>query len=154
MILGQLHLELALRRPGPVGKDVQNQAVAVDDPAGQGLLQRPPLGGGQLVVEDDQVDVVGGDEIFQLPAFSLADKGMGIGGMAVLHGGEDALAPGGLDQLGQLGHGLLVGVVKILGAVAGQAHQQGPAPHVLPFFQHTHRRFPRFLACLFAEYRK
>ena len=62
LVLGQLHLQLALGSVGPVGKNVQDQGVAVDDPAGKVLLQRPPLRGRQLVVKDHQVYVVGLDQ--------------------------------------------------------------------------------------------
>ena len=138
MILGELHLQLPLRRPGPVGKNIQDQTAAVDDPAGKRLLQRPALGGRKLVVNDGQVDLVRGDELLQLRRLAFADEGVGIGGVLVLHGGHDGLAAGGLYQLGQLRHSDLVGVFKIRSAVAGQAHQKAPAAYIFPLFQHTH----------------
>ena len=53
--LGQLDLQTGLVGPGPAGEDVEDHFAAVDDdPAGL-FFEVSALGGGEIVVEDDQV---------------------------------------------------------------------------------------------------
>src|SRR4030042_6562374 len=53
--LGQLHLELALVRPGPLGEDVEDELGPVDDLDLDLLLEVLLLGGAGVAVEDDHV---------------------------------------------------------------------------------------------------
>ena len=126
LVLGQLHLQLAFAGLGPVGKNIQDQSVAVNDPALHDLLQRPGLGWGDLVVEHQQIHLVLPHQLCDLPGFALADESAGVRRGPVLHGGKDALAPRRFQQLFQLRHGVAVRMVEIRQAAAAQAHQARP----------------------------
>ena len=110
-VLGQLHLEAALLRLGPLGEDVQNQPAAVQHLDAQQVRQHPLLGGGEVVVKDDH----GGLHIFavelHLRHLALADEGPGVRRGAVLEHDAHGLPPGGLHQGGELLHGFLAGVL-------------------------------------------
>ena len=123
LVLGQLHLESALFRLGPLGKNVQNQAAAVQHLDAQQLRQHPLLGGGQVIVEDDH----GGPHVLavqlDLRHLALADEGAGVRRGPVLQHNTHGLASGGLHQGGELLHGLLVGVLCPFQHRGAQAHQ-------------------------------
>ena len=55
MELSQLHLQLTLLAPGPLGKDVQNDLCPVDDLGPQPVLEAALLDRGQDVIEDHHV---------------------------------------------------------------------------------------------------
>ena len=122
-VLGQLHLEPAFLGLGPLGKDIQDQAAAVQHLDAQQLCQHPLLGGRQVIVKDDH----GGPHIFavelHLRHLALADEGAGVRGGAVLQNDAHGLAAGGLHQGGQLLHGVLVGILLFFQHRGIQAHQ-------------------------------
>ena len=126
LVLGQLHLEAALPGPRPLGEDVQNQGGAVQHLDLQLLPQHPLLGGGQAVVKDHHVRVHGPDQLPDLRHLALADEGAGVGGVLLLEHRAHALAPRRFQQVGELLHGLLGGILLSLQAVGPQAHQYRP----------------------------
>ena len=52
--LGEFNLQLAFMRPGPRGKNIENQTRAIQNPALQQLFQIALLAGRQIVIEDCQ----------------------------------------------------------------------------------------------------
>ena len=77
--LRQLDLQLAFGTGRAQGEDVEDQAVAIDHPALQGLLKVALLNGRQGVIEDDQLGIGGGDHGRHLIDLAFAGKGPGIG---------------------------------------------------------------------------
>ena len=57
--LRKFHLEHALFRMGVLREDVEDQGNPVDDVTLEGLLEISLLGGREVVVEHDNVDVLG-----------------------------------------------------------------------------------------------
>ena len=72
--LGQLHLDLSLPAVGALREDVEDHLGAVDHLQLGGIGDRADLGGGQFVVEDEQVRIHlhGADD--EIREFSLADQ--------------------------------------------------------------------------------
>jgi hypothetical protein len=69
--LGKLDLEHALLGMGVLGEDIEDQGNAVHDVTLKRLLEVALLGGTQVVVEYDDVDVLdlrNGDKFLELPA--------------------------------------------------------------------------------------
>ena len=125
-VLGQFHLEAALLGAGPLGKDVQDEPCPVDDLDPHLLREHPLLGGGELVVENHQVSLLGLDQLGHLGHLSLPDEGTGLGRIPVLQEGTHTRSPGGLHQGGQLLQGGLAGIVLPGQAVGIEAHQHRP----------------------------
>ena len=130
-VLGQLHLEPALPRPGPLGEDVQDQGGPVQHRHLQLLAEHPLLGGGQGVVEDHYVGPLGLHQLFDLGHLALPDEGAGVGAVLGLEDLPHRLSPRRLQQGGQLLHGLLVGVLLGGQAEGPQAHQHRPVECLL-----------------------
>ena len=126
LVLGQLHLEPPLPGAGPLGKDVQDQGGAVHHSYLQFLAEHPLLGGGQAVVKNHHIRVHCPDQLPDLRHLALADEGAGVGAVLGLEDGPHALASRRLQQVGQLIHGLLRGVLLHRQPVGPQAHQHRP----------------------------
>ena len=77
--LRQLHLQLALARAGVLREDVQNQRGAVDDARFSQRCEIALLGRGDLVVDDDEVEVLLAPQLRQLQGATLADVVRRIG---------------------------------------------------------------------------
>ncbi len=73
--LGQLDLQTGLVGAGPAGEDVENHLAAIDDdPAGL-FFEVSALGGGETVVEDDQVGPARIEQQLELFELSLSQAG-------------------------------------------------------------------------------
>jgi hypothetical protein len=70
--LGELHLQLALVGAGAVGEDVQDQLGAGHGPAAQALLEIALLARRQVVIDDQEVGIVGEQCACELCELSLA----------------------------------------------------------------------------------
>ena len=137
-VLGQFHLKTALPGTGTLGKDIQNQGGAVQYAHLQLLPQHPLLGGRQGVVKDDHVRTHGAHQLAHLVHLALADEGAGIWAVLLLEHHAHTLASGGLQQVLELLHGLLGGVLFPGEAVGAQAHQHRPVQLVFgKVFGHT-----------------
>src|SRR5262249_23510218 len=62
---GQLDLQLAFARAGPLAEDLEEQAAAVDDLAFPGPLEIALLHRRQRAVDEDEIDGLGGDQLPQ-----------------------------------------------------------------------------------------
>ena len=100
--LGELDLEHPGLTGGVLGEDVHDQGDPVDDVPAEALLEVPLLGGRELVVEDDDVDVVGVGGAPQLLGLAGSDVGRGVGPVAALQHGLDGLGAHGVGQSGEL----------------------------------------------------
>jgi len=100
--LGQFDLEFALARASALGEDVQDQRGAVQDLAVEGLFQVAALGGAQLVIEDDRIDVRFAAVRREFLGLAFADVGCGARGGHLLEAIPDHLAPGTGGQLRKL----------------------------------------------------
>ena len=101
----QFHLQLALARLGALGKDVEDQARAVEHAHAELLLQHAHLRRGELVVKHREVAVVGENELFELRHLALAEEGARVGRGFILQQRHDGLAAGRLHERGKLGKG-------------------------------------------------
>ncbi len=74
--LGKLHLHLAVAAVGPPREDVEDELGAVDDPHLGDVADGLDLGGGQVLVEDDEVgaELLGADD--ELLELSLTREGI------------------------------------------------------------------------------
>ncbi len=103
--LGELDLELPLGAGCMLGEDVEDQLGAVDDPGGEGVLERTLLHGVELVVDDEYLRGRLTVDTLQLLQLPLADVRARIGMHAMLHelaDGIDARSPRELAQLREL----------------------------------------------------
>ncbi|MNO87938.1 hypothetical protein D3C76_793720 [compost metagenome] len=75
--LGQLHLQLALVGTGALGEDVQDQPGAVQNTAFERALQVTLLAGREGVIEDDQLDLLGADQVVEFLDLAAADQVLG-----------------------------------------------------------------------------
>ena len=101
--LGELHLDLPLPAVGALGEDVEDHLGAVDDLHLGEVGDRADLGGGQLVVEDEQVRPHlerPDDEVGEL---SPADEKAGVHLGTVLDDRVEDLDAGGAAELPKLG---------------------------------------------------
>ncbi len=108
-------MPLALARARTPREDVENELRAVDDLPTDAGLDLAQLGGRQLVVEDDGVDVrlfAGGREEVE---FAATEERRGIGTWTLLRHAEHDLPASGMSQAGELIKGLL-GRMPPLGA--------------------------------------
>ena len=109
--LGQLDLEVGLVGPGPGGEDVEDHLGPVDHLDAQELLQVPRLGRAEVVVEDDEVGLVGLDQLLELLDLARADVGGDVDLLPLLEHAADHDQPGRLGQAPDLVQGV-VGVVR------------------------------------------
>jgi hypothetical protein len=82
--LGEFYLKLAFAGLGVAGEDVKDELGAVDDVAGETGFDVAELRGRQVVVEEDERGVGGGDDRNDLFELALADEAGGIGLLAAL----------------------------------------------------------------------
>ena len=85
--LRQLDLQFTLVGSRPLGKNIENQTRAGDDPTAQLALQIALLTGRQGVVEHHQLGLEGLFGCSDLLEFSRANKGLG-GGRATVSGNK------------------------------------------------------------------
>ena len=126
--LGQLDLQLAVRRLGPLREDVEDQLGAVEDLEGGGVGDVDGLRRRQVGVEDDEVghELHGAEQ--DVLELALADEGARVGIAAHLHRRVDDLDAGGARQLPELRErGLGLGARLPLAAHADQDGPLAPA---------------------------
>ncbi|MPM90529.1 hypothetical protein SDC9_137650 [bioreactor metagenome] len=122
-VLSQLHLQAALPGFCAAGEDVQNEVGAVHHLDAQLLGQHPLLGGGKIIVENNQIGAHGLCQLLNLKHLALPDEGAGLGRVLILKHGAHALAPRRLQQGAQLLQGAFAGVFRAGQAVCVQADQ-------------------------------
>ena len=83
----QFDLYLAVPGRRAPGKDVENQLAAIEHPEFEPLTQVARLGRGEILVEDDEVDVALERQHHQILQLAPADDGLWIYAIAIL--GED-----------------------------------------------------------------
>jgi len=98
----QLHLGLALGAAGVLSEDVEDHRRAIDGRAPEELLQVPVLRRGQLVVEDDRVDVEAPAQLGDLLRLAAPDERGGVGCVASLHHAPHDVGTGAVDEQGEL----------------------------------------------------
>ena len=125
-VLGQFHLELTFPGLGALGKNIQNQAGAVQDFHTQIFRQNPHLGGRKLIVKNGQVAVVSLNEKLQFLHLAVSDEGAGVRGGAVLEQPAHRLAAGSFYQCGQFVHRGLRRALSHGHAGGAQTGQHGP----------------------------
>jgi hypothetical protein len=123
--LSQFHLQLALARPGPFGEDIENQLRPVHHARIQPLFDVPQLGGGQFIVENDQIGPSGRHRGRQFVELALADHVRRIGHIPNLGVDIDDLSPGAGRQRSQLVERLLGGESPLGAAPEFDAYQNG-----------------------------
>ena len=99
---GQLDLQAPLLRLGVAREDVDDQRRSVQHLAVQQLLQAALLVGGQLVVDDEHVEVGGRLLVDKLGGAALAEVPHRVGRAATLEGAAHHRRPGRLGQGGKL----------------------------------------------------
>ena len=104
LVLGQAHLQAAFLARGVQGEYVQDERGAVDDRhrAVHGALEVRLLGGRQLVVEYDQVGLVGPRQFGHFLGLAAADEGAGVRRFEALRGHGYRVGAGGVGQALQL----------------------------------------------------
>ena len=115
LVLGQAHLQAALLGGGVQGEDVEDQGGSVDnlDRLAQELFQVGLLAGGELVVEDHEVDVEALHQGGELVCLARPDEGARVGGLHALADRAHDLGASGVHQALELGEALLEGPVKV-----------------------------------------
>ena len=139
LVLRQLHLQLPLARPGALGKDVKDQARAVEHAHAEFLLQHAHLRRGELVVKHCEVAVVGEDQLPQLRHLALAEEGARVGRGLALQQRCHRLAAGRLYERGELGQRDLRRALALLHARRGETGQRGAFDFL---FGRLHRGHP------------
>ena len=92
--LRQFHLQAAFAGSGPGSEDVEDELGAIDDLGIEGLLEVALLGGGQVVVEDDDVDATRLVRPRRARStLPLSDEGGGFGCGSRLNDGRRLSAP-------------------------------------------------------------
>ncbi len=99
--LRQLHLQLALARAGAQGEYVKNKGGAIQDFAGEDLLEIARLRGRQLLVEHRRVDVVGPAKRGVFRRLPRPNKRPRHRRLELLHSGPHDFRAGGAGQFGQ-----------------------------------------------------
>ena len=125
--LRELDLYRAFLARRVLGEDVEDERDAIDDVDREQLLEIALLGGRQLVVEDDDVDVERFRDGPQLLRLALADVGGGVGRAPALQLRVHRFRARGVGEQGEL----LERHLRLFhrrGAVRG-AHQQGALAH-------------------------
>ena len=109
--LGELDLELSLRRVSVVGEDVEDYGRPVDHRYAEVLLEVPLLPRGELVVAGDQVGVRCRD-LLQFGELAAPQISVGIGLEAPLDEIAGRRHPGGTEQLLQLAERILAALTS------------------------------------------
>ena len=130
--LGEFDLQAAFLALGAAGKDGQNQADAVEYAALQDFFEIALLGGGEFVVEDDEVDVFVLHGLRPFFGFAAADHQGAVGAVAFGAFGPHQFAAGGAHQFGGFGQSSLKGAFAAF-AAAGKAVGQHQAGQHYPF---------------------
>ena len=118
--MGELDLGLALPGLGVLGEDVEDECGAVHHFGVDDVLEASPLGGGELLVDDDGVRLVGAHDVGEFLGLPGPQVGRGVGQGAPL---DDAVHDPGSGGLGQCGE-FAQRVLRLLFALRGaQAHQ-------------------------------
>ncbi len=100
--LRQLYLQLALAAARVAGKDVENQLGAIHHPHRQCVFKIPELGGGEVVIEEDQRGLGRFRDCGNLFHLAFADqRGRIRSGPSLQHFGDN-LRPRAGDQLTKL----------------------------------------------------
>ena len=123
--LGEFHLQLAFLRLGALGENGENQPHAVQHAALQGAFQIALLGGRELVVEDDELDVVLLHKLGEFFGFARAHKQSGVRFVALGGFAANQFAACGAHQFGGLHAGSLkTAFARLVAAriLAGQQH--------------------------------
>ncbi len=97
--LGQLHLQLAFKGARPLGKDIEDQAGAIQHPAGEHPFQVTFLAGRQGVVEDHHVRFLQHRGLVDFLGLAAAHEQTGIGPVATGSDGGDRGGAGRDHQL-------------------------------------------------------
>ena len=100
--LREFDLELAFAGAGMAGEDVEDELRAVDDAAGEFCFKVAQLRRGEIVVEEDEVRIGGGDDAFDLFELTASDKCCRIGSWTALNQGCGNLGTGGAGELFEL----------------------------------------------------
>ena len=126
LVLGQLDLELALAGAGVLGKDVQDQARAIQhlDVVAQRLFQVAQLARREFVVKDDQVSLQVVAQLDQLLDLARADEGGRVEAVQPLPGLPDHLQAGGAGQLAQFDQRVLDVPAALLALQLGADEQR------------------------------
>ena len=135
-ILGQLHLQAALFRLGPLGENIKNQGAAVQNRDAQKFFQRPVLGRREIVVKNSHGGFGGLQKLLDLVHLALTDEAVGVGGVAVLEHLGGTLAAGRFQQRFQLVQGGVGGRLLLGEHIGVEAHQHGLFNGGLFRFQH------------------
>ena len=130
--LRQFYLELAFARSRMAGENIQDELGAVDDPAGQRVLQVAQLGWAQIVVDDGNICLRRSRDPGDLFHFAAAHERRRVGFGTMLHNLGRNAGPGADDQLAELRKarvlvgwdrvwaGSYLGRIARLGCAAGQ----------------------------------
>ena len=97
--LGQLHLELALGRPGVLGEDVEDDGGAVDHPGLEPVLQRALLAGGERPLGGDRGRASAAPRGREVVELAAAQVGARLRALAVLDERVDHPRAGRAQQL-------------------------------------------------------
>ena len=134
--LRQLHLQLALLGAGAQGEDIEYQRGAVDDAHIGGALDILDLGGRQLAVRNDQVDLLLTAERGDLLQLARAHIGAALYAGELLRQRDDRLGARALHQLVQL-------VERRLGIIIPRIHaDQQRAGDFFFVTDHFHGQIP------------
>ena len=77
--LGEFHLQAAFSSAGSAGEDIEDELGAVDDANADGPFQIALLGGGKVVIKDDDVGLGGFGIFLEFLNLALTEEGSGIG---------------------------------------------------------------------------
>ncbi len=122
--LGQLDLQLAFAGARAPGKDVEDEAGAVDDLGAQAGLEGQLLGGREVLVDDHGAGAEVAGQGRHLVHLARTDEAGRVVALEALGQGPGDDAAGGLDQAPELGQADLVeGAVA---ALLEDAHQHDP----------------------------
>ena len=124
--LRQLHLQLALARPGAAREEIEDELSPVDDLAADFFFDLPELRRRQLVVEDDHVDVGLGGRRREHLNLAGAQKSRRIRLRPLLQHAQHDVAPRRLREAGELVERSIR--VEPPGTAGNQADQRGPLP--------------------------
>ena len=102
--LRKLHLQASLARPSMNAKDVEDERGSVDDldRLANDALEVGLLGGGELLIKDDDVRIHVADVAHQLLDLALANERLRHGSVEPLAHGEDHLGPVSLRKARKL----------------------------------------------------
>ena len=120
--MGQFHLQPALLRAGPFGKNVQNHFAAVEHLHADGFFEVLHLGRREIVIEHHHVRFAAADEFAEFLELAGADVGGEVDVVPLLRQFADDAGSGRLGEAADL----IAGIVRDPGAgVQGDAHEHG-----------------------------